>query len=156
MRMMGYTCLLIIALVLPHAVCLADDASHRKAAETLLTVIKTEQDIQESANRLTENLLRQNPQLAPHNTVVKTFITKHMNWSILKEDMINLYVQAFTEDELKQLTTFYRSPIGQKAADKMPQLVDAGTQLGITRLRANREELDQMIGAEQKKPEKQQ
>ena len=156
MRTMGYTGLLIIALVLPHAACLADDASHRQAAETLLTVIKTEQDIQESANRLAESLLRQNPQLAPHNTVVKTFITKHMNWPSLKEDVINLYVQAFTEDELKQLTTFYRSPIGQKAADKMPELVDAGTQLGITRLRANRDELDQMIGAEQKKPEKQQ
>jgi len=143
-------------LVLPHAVCLADNASHRQAAETFLTVIKIEQDIQESANRLVESLLRQNPQLAPHNAVVKTFITKHMNWPILKEDMINLYVQAFTEDELKQLTKFYRSPIGQKAADKLPQLADAGTQLGITRLRANREELDRMIGAEQKKPEKQQ
>jgi hypothetical protein len=143
-------------LVLPRAVCLADDASHRKAAETLLTVIKTEQNLQESADRLAESLLRQNPQLAPHNTVVKTFITKHMNWPTLKDDMINLYVQAFTEEELQQLATFYRSPIGQKAADKMPELADAGTQLGITRLRANREELDQMIGAEQKKPEKQQ
>ena len=127
-----------------------------KAAETLLTVIKTEQDIQENADRLAENLLKQNPQLAAHNTVVKTFITKHMNWSTLKEDIINLYVQAFTEKELKQLTTFYRSPVGQKAADKMPQLVDAGIQLGITRLRGNRDELDQMIGAEQKKPEKHQ
>ena len=156
MRMTGYTCLLMMALVLPHAICLADDASHRQAAETLLAVIKAEQDIQENADRLTENLLRQNPQLAPHNAIVKTFITKHMNWSILKDDVINLYVQAFSEDELKQLTTFYRTPVGQKAADKMPQLADAGVQLGITRLRANREELDQMIGAEQKKPEKQQ
>ena len=156
MRMIGYTCLLIIALVLPPAIGLADNASHRQAAETLLTVIKTEQDIQENADRLAENLLRQHPQLAQHNTVVKTFITKHMNWSVLKEDMINLYVQAFTEDELKQLTTFYRSPIGQKAAEKMPELVDAGTQLGITRLRANHDELVRMIGAEQNKPEKQQ
>jgi hypothetical protein len=146
---------MIIALALPHAVSLADDASHRQAAETLLTVIKTEQDIQASADRLAENLLRQNPQLAQHNTTVKTFITKYMNWSTLKEDVINLYVQAFTEDELKQLTSFYRSPIGQKAADKMPELANAGTQLGLTRLRANREELDQMIGAEEKKPEKQ-
>ena len=31
MRMRGYTCLLMIALVLSHAICLADDASHRKA-----------------------------------------------------------------------------------------------------------------------------
>jgi hypothetical protein len=150
---MGYTCLLIIALVLPRAVCLADTASHRKAAETLLTVIKAEQDIQESADRVLDNLLKQNPQLAPHNVAVKTFITKHVNWPNLKEDMIALYVQEFTEDELKQLATFYRSPVGQKAADKMPQLANAGAQLGITRLRDNTAELLQIIGTDQKKPE---
>jgi hypothetical protein len=67
--------------------------------------------------------------------------------------MIALYVQTFTEDELKQLTTFYRSPIGQKAADKMPELANAGTQLGITRLRENSGELREILGTGQKKPE---
>jgi uncharacterized protein len=153
MRMIGYTCLLIIALVLPPAIGLADNASHRQAAETLLTVIKTEQDIQESAERLAENLLRQNPQLAAHNVAIKTFVSKYVNWPSLKEDMIALYVQTFTEDELKQLATFYRSPIGQKAADKMPELANAGTQLGITRLRENSAELREIIGTGQKKPE---
>jgi uncharacterized protein len=62
------------------------------------------------------------------------------------------YVQAFTEDELKQLTKFYRSPLGQKAADKMPELVNAGSKLGITRLRENGAELEKIIGADEKKP----
>jgi hypothetical protein len=35
----------------------------------------------------------------------------------------------------------------------MPELATAGTQIGITRLRENSEELRQIIGAEQKKPE---
>jgi hypothetical protein len=141
------------ALVLPSVLCLADTVSHRQAAETLLTVIKAEQDIQESADQLAENLLKRNPQLESHTAAVKTFITKYMNWPSLKEDVIARYVQEFTEDELKQLATFYRSPIGQKAADKMPQLSDAGTQIGITRLREHNEELQQIIGAEQKKPQ---
>jgi len=139
--------------VLPHTVCLADNVSHRQAADTLLTVIKAEQDIQESADRLAENLLRQNPQLAEHNAAIKIFVAKYVNWPSLKEDMIALYVQAFTEDELKQLATFYRSPIGQKAADKMPELANAGTQLGISRLRENSGELREIIGTGQKKPE---
>jgi uncharacterized protein len=67
--------------------------------------------------------------------------------------MITLYVQAFTEDELKQLTTFYHSPIGRKAADKMPQLANARTQLGITRLQAHSAELQRIIGADPKKAE---
>jgi hypothetical protein len=144
---------MLITLILPHTVCLADDASHRKAAETLLTVIKAEQDIQESADRLLETLLKQNPQLTPHSAAIKIFVTKYVNWPSLKDDMIALYVQAFTEDELKQLTTFYHSPLGQKAADKMPELANAGTQLGVTRLRANSAELREIIGTGQKKPE---
>jgi hypothetical protein len=144
---------MIITCILPHAVGLADEVSHRQAAETLLTVIKAEQDIQESADRLLESLLRQNPQLVAHSAAIKLFVTKYVNWPSLKDDMIALYVQAFTEDELKQLTTFYHSPIGQKAADKMPELANAGAQLGITRLRANSAELREIIGTGQKKPE---
>jgi hypothetical protein len=144
---------MIITFVVPHAVCLADEASHRQAAETLLTVIKAEQDIQESADHLLATLLKQNPQLAPHNAAIQIFIRKYVNWPSLKDDMITLYVQAFTEDELKQLTTFYHSPIGQKAADKMPDLANAGTQLGVTRLRAHSAELREIIGVGQKKPE---
>jgi hypothetical protein len=144
---------MIITFVLPPAVCLADDASHRQAAETLLTVIKAEQDIQENADHLLQTLLKQNPQLAPHNAAIKSFVTKYVNWPSLKDDMIALYIQAFTEDELKQLTTFYHSPIGQKAAEKMPELANAGAQLGVARLRANSAELREILGVGQKKPE---
>ena len=153
MRTMVYAGLMTIAFVLPHMVSLADEASHRQAAEGLLTVIEAAQDIQESADHLLENLLKQHIQLVPHKEAVKTFVTKHMNWASLKEDVITLYVEAFTEDELKQLTTFYHSPIGQKAVDKMPQLATAGTQIGLTRLRAHSEELRQIISTEPKKPE---
>jgi len=150
MRMMGYMYLMIITVVLPHTVGLADTASHRQAAETLLTVMKAEQNLQEDADRLVANLLEQNPQLASHDAAIKTFVTKYVNWASLKEDVIALYVKEFTEDELMQLTTFYRSPIGQKAVDKMPQLANAGTKIGVSRLQKNQEELQQIIGAEQK------
>jgi hypothetical protein len=153
MQAMWYACLLSMAVVLPHAVCLADNASHRRAAETLLTVIEAEQDMQKDAELILENLLRQNPEFAPRNAAVKTFVMKYVNWPSLKEDVITLYVQAFTEDELKQLTKFYRTPLGQKVADKMPQLSTAGTQLGITRLREHSAELRQLIGADEKKPQ---
>jgi uncharacterized protein len=152
MRTIWSVCLVTIAVLLPHTVCLADNASHRRAAEALLTVIEAERDIQQDADRLLENLLRQHPQLASHTEAVKTFIMKYMHWPSLKEEVITLYVQAFTEDELQQLTKFYRSPLGQKAADKMPELVNAGTQLGITRLREHGAELEKIIGAAEKKP----
>jgi uncharacterized protein len=148
MRTRVYAGLMTIAFGVLPAMGLADDASHRRAAEALLITIKAAQEIQKSADRLREQLLQQHPQLAPHQAAVQTFITTHMNWPSLKEDLITLYVQAFTEDELQQLTTFYRTPVGQKAADTMPALAHAGTQLGITRLQAHREELQRMLEAD--------
>jgi hypothetical protein len=128
-------------LALPYAVCLADDASHRKAAEELLTVTNAENNLQEIAEQLIDSLLQQNPQLAPHRDVLQTFMTKYLGWESLKEDMITIYAKEFTEDELKELTAFYHTPVGKKAIEKLPQLVHTGAQLGITRIQANRAEL---------------
>jgi hypothetical protein len=148
-----YACLMLIALGALPAVCRADDASHRKAAEGLLVTIEAEKRMQEHAERLLETLIKQNPQLASQRDVVQTFITKYLHWPSLKADMITLYAQEFTEAELKQLTAFYRTPVGHKSLAAMPKLALAGTQLGITRLQANRAELQRMLEADPGKPQ---
>ena len=153
MRMRLYVCLLTIACGLLPAVCWADDASHRKAAEGLLITIEAEKTMQDHAERLLETLLKQNPQLMSQRDAVKTFITKYLHWPSLKEDVITLYAQEFTEAELKQLTAFYRTPVGHKSLAAMPKLAMAGTQLGITRLQAHREELQRMLEADPGKPQ---
>jgi len=53
---------------------------------------------------------------------------------------------------LKQLTEFYKTPVGKKASEKMPQLAFVSGQLGLKRAQANEAELRQMIEAEGKKP----
>jgi hypothetical protein len=47
---------------------------------------------------------------------------KQLTWESLKTDFIRIYSEVYTEDELKQLADFYKSPIGQKFIDKMPEL----------------------------------
>lgn len=47
---------------------------------------------------------------------------KQMTWDSLKPDFIRMYSEVYTEDELKQLTAFYNSPIGRKFIEKMPVL----------------------------------
>lgn len=39
------------------------------------------------------------------------------------ERMTSLYAQRFTLDEVKQLTTFYKSPVGQKSISAVPGIV---------------------------------
>ena len=40
------------------------------------------------------------------------------------------YNQHFTDDEIKQLITFYETPVGQKTVKEMPQLVTELQSLG--------------------------
>jgi hypothetical protein len=41
-----------------------------------------------------------------------------------------VYARNFSVDELRQLTSFYRGPIGQKLLDKMPTIAKEGAALG--------------------------
>ena len=68
-----------------------------------------------------------------------------MNWESVKEDTITVYTQEFTEPELKKLTEFYKTPMGKKASEKMPQLAFLAGQIGLKKAQGNQAELRQMI-----------
>jgi uncharacterized protein len=43
----------------------------------------------------------------------------------LDADIIKIYAQAFTEQELKDLLAFYRSPLGKKVIEQEPLVLDS-------------------------------
>ena len=45
-------------------------------------------------------------------------------------ETVPIYARNFSADELKQITAFYRSPVGAKMLAKMPQLMGEGMQVG--------------------------
>ena len=44
-------------------------------------------------------------------------------WEQIQDLYVDIYVKVFTEDELKEIIQFYRSPLGQKLLNKMPELL---------------------------------
>ena len=48
----------------------------------------------------------------------------------LKKDMAGIYEEKFTKDELKNLVAFYKSPLGQKSLQVLPEMTNAGGNLG--------------------------
>ena len=48
----------------------------------------------------------------------------------LKKEMAGLYEEKFTENELKELIKFYKSPLGQKSLQLLPEMTNAGSRLG--------------------------
>jgi hypothetical protein len=131
---------------------LADTKSHRKAAEDLLKLMGVESQMEKSLEQMTEIQIKASPQLAPFKDVMKKFYAKHMSYANVKEDYITIYVDAFTEKELKEIATFYKTPTGKKMVEKMPELMGKGMELGAKRVQDNQAELIQMIQAEAAKP----
>ena len=48
----------------------------------------------------------------------------------LKKQMVPLYDEYFTHEEIKELNKFYQRPLGQKVIKTMPALTQAGMELG--------------------------
>ena len=149
--LLGY-CLITVALGLSPIIALGDEQSHRKAAENLLLVMEVDKSLPKIADQVVENQMQQNPQLAAQRDVLQQFLTKYVNWESVKEDTITAYTQEFTEPELKKLTEFYKTPVGKKASEKMPQLAFIAGQLGLKKAQANQAELRQMLDDQQSKP----
>ena len=131
---------------------LADETSHRKAAEELLVVMGVEKQLQDGIDQLVENQVKVNPSFAPFKDTMKAFFSKHMSYAGLKEDFITMYADAFTEPELKEIKAFYMTPTGKKMIGKTPELTTKGMQLSAKRVQDNQGELREMIQAAAAKP----
>jgi hypothetical protein len=152
MRRLLCSCLITVALGISPVVALGDEQSHRKAAENLLIVMEIDKSLPKVVEQVVENQMQQNPQLAPQREVLQQFLTKYVNWESVKEETITAYTREFTEPELKKLTEFYKTPLGKKASEKMPQLTFLAGQLGLKQAQAHQAELRQMLEAQKNKP----
>lgn len=126
----------------------ADEGSHRAAAESLLEVTQTEQQMAQSRDQLLELQVRQNPALAPHEDRLRAFFAKYLAWERLKPEIVQIYMNEFAEEDLRNMIAFYQTPSGRKAIAKMPKLLAQTTEVSRTHLRQHLPELRQMLEAE--------
>lgn len=141
----------LIALTIAVTFARADKKSHREATEELLQTMGVEKQLDSSINQSLEVQVKQNPALVPYKDVMRKFLTKHISYAALKDDLIQIYMDEFTEPELRQITAFYKTPAGKKLAEKGPALLGKSMMLGMDRVAQNQEELKQMIQEATKK-----
>ena len=147
--------LIALSLLQPNALR-ADEASHKKAAESLLALMGLEKLLSQSVDQMLALQVQQNPALAPYQAQMKTFLNKYMSWASLKDDMAKVYMAEFTEAELNDLIKFYQTPLGKKTVEKMPSLMTKGAEMGQKRMQEHLPELQAAIqaagGTEKKTP----
>ena len=118
------------------------------AAMELLLTMKMEKTLADSMEQMLQLQLQANPAIAPYKDVMRKFFMKYMSWESLKNDFARIYAEEFTEQELRELIAFYKTPAGAKAITKMPVLMAKGGQLGMQRVQQNMAEFNEMLRVE--------
>jgi hypothetical protein len=119
--------------------------AQRKAAEELLQTMQAEKTLQTTVDQMLTMQLSQRPEMKAVEPEMRAFMGKYMSWASLKGDMVNVYASEFSEKELKELSKFYKTPVGQKLLSKQGMLTQAGMELGQRNLQAHLPELQQAI-----------
>ena len=137
------------SLVLP-GLSVADDQSHLEQVEILFKLTRMEQKINDSVDSVAQLQLRQNPNLdASKRQQLMAFLEKHIGWKAVRGDLYEMYMQTFTEEELKTINDFYITTTGQKVIVIVPQLVQERNRLSMQRLQENVGELQAIMSAGQ-------
>jgi hypothetical protein len=71
--------------------------------------------------------LQQNPGLGKdlNEIAAKMRTDLQPRFAELTDAMAKMYADVFTEQEMKEILTFYQSPVGKKLLEQQPKLVDA-------------------------------
>jgi len=114
----------------------AQETSRRAMAEELLSLMNVQETIEKSFAMIKQMIPAQMEKVKqvtgqtnmPANVSGQTdkmmdMMALELSWDKMKEDYITLYADTFTEEELKGIIAFYKSPAGQAFIKKQPELM---------------------------------
>ena len=130
--------------------------AHKAAVQELFSAMKLKTELQRLPDAMINSEVGRNPGLAPFRDVMVNWLKKYLTWDAMEPQLINLYAETYSEAELKELAAFYKTPTGQKAMAKMPELTQRSAMLGAQLGQAHSEELKKLMDARQQQLAKQQ
>jgi hypothetical protein len=110
----------------------ASEITHRAAAESMLQATKVEKNltsVYEQMSRMIEQQFKKMdvpedaiPILTKYRNKQIDVMKEELSWQKLKDDIASAYMKVYSEEEIRELTKFFTSPIGTKYVEKMPEL----------------------------------
>jgi hypothetical protein len=123
----------------------AQEPLRHELALQLLEAMRMPEQVQATLAHVAATQARMNPDLPGLGDLLREFLARYVTWDALKDEYAELYAGAFTEEELREMAAFYRTPAGQKLARATPQLSRLGAEIGERVMRAHAAELQEMI-----------
>lgn len=120
----------------------------RKAAAELLEASRFDKTMESSVDAAVQMVKQMHPGLGDKEVPLRKFYEKHLGAKSLRDDVIVMYADIFTEQELKDIAAFYRTKTGQKALEKLPEVMQRTMQIAQARIMQNMGELQEVLSEE--------
>ena len=154
------TLLLGCAVILPRALAAQDttathppiSASHMAAARELIEAVHMTDAAAAGAQVTMDQQIRLNPEMAPFRATMLEWAASVFGSEEARVAFARMYADIFTEDEIRQLVAFYRTPLGQKLAASQAPLALRAAELGRNLATAHQDDLIRRLQAAQPKP----
>ena len=131
--------------VAPTAAATPATRGSRALADTLLDLMGMERVMRASIEASFDAQVQAQPMMAQFRPTMMAWVDKYISWDELKPRLAEVYTGAYTEDDLRGLVAFYRTPLGKKTAALSPDLAKKGGVIGAEAAQAHLPELQQML-----------
>src|SRR5512143_3818261 len=88
--------------------------AHEQAALELFRVMNIERTMLGGASAMAETMIRQNVTLTPYRDVIIDWAQSVLTWDNFVPKLVDLYTEAFSEAELRDMIAFYKTATGQR------------------------------------------
>lgn len=143
--MIRFLMILIFSLSLVHSEVRDENSKAKEEAYKLFEAIDMKNTYAKMVDNIVTIQIGSNKSLLKVKPQLIEFFNKYMGWETLKEDVTNIYVKAYSANELKQIREFYETPVGQKTIKLMPQLMQEGAKIGQQKVSSHIYELIEII-----------
>lgn len=108
----------------------APDQKYVAQVKELLDVTKALELQEVMINQIADSLTKEAKNPAKAKAATAKFFRETIGGDILLKDYAEIYSRSFTLNELSELTSFYKSALGQKVTKEMPVIMQAAMKLG--------------------------
>ena len=117
---------------------------HEKAARELVKLVSGDEIARMGVEEMIREI-RSDPEAAPYEDVFRAWYQKFFAENDAESEMVKLYMETFSEKELREITAFYKTPAGRKAISALPELMNQAAEAGMRQTEAHTAELYEML-----------
>ena len=125
--------ILTLCLVLACGTAYSGEKEHRALAEELIKITdgdKVMDGMKAQVSMVFQQITSQmnvqeadKPKLEKYTKRFEDILKEDMDWGKVRTQYVDLYTGTVTEKEIKSLVDFYKSDLGKKVSEKMPELM---------------------------------